>query len=227
MLQGLHDVDGANSCLPFVRQFYGRPSQHVWHDSTGQPHIIRQGEGGEQGDPLMPALFALGQRAALQAVQHRLRPDEMLLAYLDDIYAVATPDRVRPIYDLLAHELYTHSHIQLNSGKTRVWNTSGNQPPHIEPFGHDVWVGNTALPPQDRGLTVLGAPIGSNEFIQTQLRTALETTPTPPTTAPGTRGCAVVLSSSSFTVRVPDARISCECAILPTPRTSPPSMTQQ
>ena len=122
----------------------------------------------------MPALFALGQRAALQAVQRRLRPDEMLLAYLDDIYAVATPDRVRPIYDLLAHELYTHSHIQLNSGKTRVWNTSGNQPPHLEPLGQDVWVGNNALPPQARGLTVLGAPIGSNEFIQAQLRTALE-----------------------------------------------------
>ena len=174
MLQGLHDVDGANTCLPFVRQFYGRASQYVWHDSTGQPHIIHQAEGGEQGDPLMPALFALGQRAALQAVQRRLRPDELLLAYLDDIYAVATPDRVRPIYDLLAHELYTHSHIQLNSGKTRVWNTSGNQPPHLEPLGQDVWVGNTALPPQARGLTVLGAPIGSNEFIQAQLHTALE-----------------------------------------------------
>ena len=35
----------------------------------GEVHDILQGEGGEQGDPLMPALFALGQHEAPEAIQ--------------------------------------------------------------------------------------------------------------------------------------------------------------
>ena len=56
----------------FVLQFYGHPSTHLWEDEEGVVHEIRQGEGGEQGDPLMPALFALGQHQALQAIQGSL-----------------------------------------------------------------------------------------------------------------------------------------------------------
>ena len=91
MLHGLMNVPIVNRCLPFVRMFYGQASQYIWHDHTGHPHLISQGEGGEQGDPLMPALFSLGQRAALQAIQEQLHPNELLLAYLDDVYAVVPP----------------------------------------------------------------------------------------------------------------------------------------
>ena len=51
-------------CPPFVLQFYGQPSSYIWEDEMGEVHDIVQGEGGEQGDPLMPALFALGQHEA-------------------------------------------------------------------------------------------------------------------------------------------------------------------
>ena len=68
MLQALAEVEGANTCLPFVRQFYATTSTYIWHDHSGQPHEVLQAEGGEQGAPLMPALFSLGQRAALQTV---------------------------------------------------------------------------------------------------------------------------------------------------------------
>ena len=57
-------------------------------------HTIDQGEGGEQGDPLMPLLLALGQHGAPEAVQRTLRGDERLLAFLDDIYIITTPPRV-------------------------------------------------------------------------------------------------------------------------------------
>ena len=43
MLEGLRSIDGGDSVLPFVSPFYGTASTYV------------QGEGGEQGDPLMPA----------------------------------------------------------------------------------------------------------------------------------------------------------------------------
>ena len=40
----------------------------MWYDDEGAPHEILQGEGCEQGDPLMPALYALGEHAALTQV---------------------------------------------------------------------------------------------------------------------------------------------------------------
>ena len=172
MLQGLLAVPEANCCLPFVRQFYTTPSTYIWHDATGQPHPIVQTEGGEQGDPLMPALFslALGQRAALQTVQAELEAGETIFAFLDDIYCILPPDRVRPVYDLLAHHLHAQAHIRLNSGKTRIWNASGQQPPNIENLGPEVWVGNTSHPRHEQGLTVLGAPVGTTEYKQHQLQ---------------------------------------------------------
>ena len=100
--------------------------------------------------------------AAIQAVHSQLQEGESLYAYLDDVYAMVEPHRVKPVYDLLAHHLYNHAHIQLNSGKTRVWNLAGVPPPNLEPLGADVWVGNPALPPEQ--LTVLGAPLGTPEY---------------------------------------------------------------
>ena len=65
MLQGLLEVEGGGAALPFVRQFYKAPSMSWWTDDLGVTHEVWQGEGGEQGDPLMPALYACGQHRAL------------------------------------------------------------------------------------------------------------------------------------------------------------------
>ena len=58
----------------------------------GEVHDILQGEGGEQGDPLMPALFALNQHEALEAICRVLLPSEKLFAFLDDIFIVGAPE---------------------------------------------------------------------------------------------------------------------------------------
>ena len=50
-------------------------SEYLWEDSSGTVHTIPQGEGGEQGDPLMPLLFAVGQHEALEAINGQL-PEE-------------------------------------------------------------------------------------------------------------------------------------------------------
>eukprot|EP00969_Alexandrium_andersonii_P173016 7647649-Alexandrium_andersonii.AAC.1 len=65
MLGALRGPPDLRGLLPFVQQFYGRQSKYLWYDASGEPHEILQGEGGEQGDPLMPALYASGQHAAL------------------------------------------------------------------------------------------------------------------------------------------------------------------
>ena len=54
MLRGFLEVEGGSAALPFVRQF----------DDEGVTHEVVQGEGGEQVDPLMPALYALDQHRA-------------------------------------------------------------------------------------------------------------------------------------------------------------------
>ena len=89
MLEGLRSVDGGSSALPFVLQFYGNPSSYLWTDDSGVTHGIWQGEGGEQGDPLMPMLYALGQHQALRSVQSHLGAGESLFAIHDDIYTVS------------------------------------------------------------------------------------------------------------------------------------------
>ena len=67
--------------------------------------MVTQAEGGEQGDPLMPLLFSIGIQGALEQVARSLGPGEHLCAFLDDIYMVCEPDRVRPLYDLLGAAL--------------------------------------------------------------------------------------------------------------------------
>ena len=171
-VQALSSTPGANVCLPFVRQFYSDPSRFVWHDADGQAHLISQAEGGAQGDPLMPALFALGQHAALAEARRQLRPDECLLAYLDDIYVITSPERTRVVFDLLSLHLHRRAHIQLHRGKTRVCK-SGLEPPGIRELGSvtdPVWVGDRGLPSDQQGLVALGVPCGHPAFVAAQLQ---------------------------------------------------------
>ena len=58
MLGKLHRTPSLRRMLPFVRLFYGRQSTYLRTDDEGVTHDIAQGEGGEQGEPLMPALYA-------------------------------------------------------------------------------------------------------------------------------------------------------------------------
>ena len=69
MMEALMKQEVGSQILPFVRMFSGDHSTYLWEDDVGTVHHIEQGEGGEQGDVLMPLLFSLGQHAALQAVQ--------------------------------------------------------------------------------------------------------------------------------------------------------------
>ena len=50
MLGKLYDTPELQTLLPFVREFYGEPSEYLWTDDGGTTHHIPQGEGGEQGE---------------------------------------------------------------------------------------------------------------------------------------------------------------------------------
>ena len=120
MMTALHRMPDGDSILPFVLQYYGRPSTHLWEDENGTVREIQQGEGGEQGDPLMPALLALGQHDALCAVQESLHPSEILMAFLDDLHVVSVPERIASVEQQVEVQLWRHSRIEVNQGKTQV-----------------------------------------------------------------------------------------------------------
>ena len=119
MLAGLAHIEGGREVLPFVKLFFGAPSQCWWEDDEGVVHQIHQGEGGEQGDVMMPLLFSLGQHNALHAVQERLLPNERIFAFLDDVYVVCLPDRVVAIHMLLENALWVHARIRSGCGQKR------------------------------------------------------------------------------------------------------------
>ena len=140
MLDKLSQLPTASAILPFVRLAYAQPSQYMWSDDEGVTHWIAQGDGGEQGDPLMPLLFTFGIRDALAEVQRLLLPGERLCAFLDDVYVVCKPERARAVYDLLSRTLEEMAGIQTHLGKTRVWNRQGGDaPPGIAELGAGLW----------------------------------------------------------------------------------------
>ena len=129
MMQGLMRVDGGSEAVPFVTMFYGSPSEYLWEDSLGVVHTIPQGDGGEQGDPLMPLLFAVGQHQALEAVKGQLSDGDHLLAYLDDTFIVAQPESTGDSFRSLETELWNRTKIRIHGGKTKIWNRAGIRPP--------------------------------------------------------------------------------------------------
>ena len=150
---------------------------YIWEDEDGEVHTIHQSEGGEQGDALMPLLFSVGQHAALEATQRKLRRDERLFAFLDYIYLVSKPERVGEAHSVLERELWVHAKIRVHSGKTHVWNRSGRRPLACDELQQRailqdptarVWTGS-GVPTQNQGIKVLGCPLGHEDFVTTQL----------------------------------------------------------
>ena len=145
--------------------FYAEPSAYVFYDAEGAAHEIAQGEGGEQGDPLMPALYALGQHPALLQAHAALSPGEDLYAYLDDIYVTCQPKRAGPAFTALGTALWERANIRVHLGKTRAWNAAGEEPSALldalpAAARADAWAGSWARPPAQQGITVLGTPLG-------------------------------------------------------------------
>ena len=136
---------GCSSPRPVCAAWYGGTSAYLWWDAEGRRHEISQGDGCEQGDALVPALYALAQHDALAAAQGRLEPGEFLAAFLDDLYLVTTPARARPALDDVTRTVERHAGVAANFGKTRVYRANGGPPPpDVEALGPDVWSEVTA-----------------------------------------------------------------------------------
>ena len=178
MLTGLRDVVGGSEVLPFVRMFYGTPSEYLWEDDDGEVHKIAQGEGGEQGDPMMPLLYSLGQHRALEAIDREMGANQHLMAFLDDIFFVTMPREVGEVYAVVQEKLWIHSCIRVHVGKTKVWNRAGIRPlacdmleriARVQHPSATVWRGSD-IPTADQGIKVLGTPLGHPDFVARHLQ---------------------------------------------------------
>ena len=146
---------------------YARTTTYLWEDGAGVRHRIHQAEGGEQGDPLMPLLLSLGIHDSLCEVRNRMRPEDTLFAYLDDVYVSSPPIRTRDGTISMQKQLLAGAGIQLHTGKTRVWNRAGTcSSTRVEDLGEGVW--------SPDGIKILGTPIGSPEFVHSFMERRLE-----------------------------------------------------
>ena len=165
MFEQLMGNSGLHGLLPFVRQWYGIQSKFVWRDNTGRARTILQGDGGEQGDALMPALFCLALHAALGRIRDNLPPGAEIIAYLDDIYVLCDPNDTTPILHYVADELLRTCNIDVNMGKLAIWGTTpGPCPDTLAAEAPTAWRSDKPL--EERGIKILGAPFGSLEYVE-------------------------------------------------------------
>ena len=142
MLGKLYRTPSLQHLLPFVRMFYGKQSTYLWTDDAGSTHRVLQGEGGEQGDPLMPALYSLGQHDGLAAGAAQLHEDDFVVAFLDDLYVKTTRERADAAFAAEAGSVHRHAGVQTIDGKLRAWSRAGGgAPPGLGARGNHVWTG--------------------------------------------------------------------------------------
>ena len=86
------------------------------------------GEGGEQGDPLMPLLLSLGQHPALEAAQRRLRDNRSCSLTWTMWFSCAVLTALPRLKLLLVKSSNVMRNIDVHQGKTQVWNRGGVAP---------------------------------------------------------------------------------------------------
>ncbi|CAE7208645.1 Faim2 [Symbiodinium necroappetens] len=182
MLSALADRPALAGLLPYAALFYGSPSTYIFYDAEGHAHDVQQGEGGEQGDPLMPSLFALGQHMPTSSAARDQSSTSPVEHYL--CVHMRSSTRYHPVgqFAIVREALARHANIQVHLGKTRAWNSVGEEPPGLlevlPPRGPEnpCWTGNWALPAAEQGvhMVVLGSPVGSRDFIAAKLAQRLQ-----------------------------------------------------
>ena len=101
------------------------------------------------------------------AAHAELGPRDDLYAFLDDTYVACGPADACAAFVTLRSALKRHANIDVHLGKTRVWNSTGEQPPGLT----EVLPTAPGVPPQQQGFLVLGTPFGSEALKKEALRT--------------------------------------------------------
>ena len=87
------------------------------------------------------------------------------------------------IHDILREDLWDYSRIQVHAGKTQIWNRGEHIPTNhdtllraaqVEDPEAQIWFGNLEAPAEERGIKVLGTPLGTAAFVKSRLQSTVE-----------------------------------------------------
>ena len=87
------------------------------------------------------------------------------------------------VHNLLTAQLWHHARIQINLGKTQVWNRGHTEPrdievlqleAHAEDLDAVVWKAHVNLPSESQDVVILGTPLGHPNFVQAHLRSMID-----------------------------------------------------
>ena len=98
-----------------------------------------------------------------------LESSERLLAFPDDV--LTTRERAREARDTVVQAVQEGCGIASNDGKTRVYSHAGGEPP---PLSAELGAAGNKLS-SERGLVVLGTPIGHPHFISSWAESRMRT----------------------------------------------------
>ena len=135
---------------------------------------MRQGEGGEQGDLLMPTHYALREHDGLERAKQQLHKDDFVVAFLDDLYVKTTRDRAKAAFDAVTEAVEDHAGVKTNLGKLRAWSRAGGPPPPGFDAAPYLGAWTADRPAAENGLRILGTPVGSPEFVEAHAHERLE-----------------------------------------------------
>ncbi|CAI5468948.1 unnamed protein product [Closterium sp. Yama58-4] len=151
--------------IPFLRVFYGTPSD-LYLRAGPFVEALASERGSRQGDPLGPFLFAFTQQLVMEPTKTEFA-DLLFLSYADDTYILGPRERVLAAYEALRERLDGLG-LEVQPHKCKLWERGRNQ---------DGEERNETVPPGMQqtwtGLTVVGVPIGEEDWEVASLRRRL------------------------------------------------------
>ena len=84
---------------------------------------------------------------------------------MDDIYIVCSSQNIHSAFNLVKSVLKRFCNVDINLGKLGAWNSGTDiMPDNLHVLGENIWRNALVLP--ERGLKVVGTPIGTKKFIE-------------------------------------------------------------
>ena len=154
--------------LAWTSTCYGQAS-HLLFGSTS----ISSECGWQQGDPLASLLFSLVLHPLLASIQERVPGLATHAWYLDDGTFIGKEEELAQVLDILVKEgparglVLSTTFTSPDNPKTTVWSKEEDHCPAALLAQGVVWV-------EEEGIVLLGAPIGSKDFVEREVRRKVE-----------------------------------------------------
>ena len=102
----------------------------------------------------------------MEEIRAAIPENAVVIAYLDDIYIMVDRADVIATINTARDVLHRVCHIDINLGKLAAWSKTVSDPPagFVALFGEDAWKSNK--PDPERGMKILGAPFGTQAYLQ-------------------------------------------------------------